>query len=130
MTAVAILMAGLICRIPGLVLHAGFRIRLGAECRCGMVPIFVGPLVLVSGLWIHVDFCGTWGWLPYHYGGWDFVPGVGWMWFPGNVGVWSPGLVTWYTGPDGLGGCRDPALTIQVGGALTRKARPVELHKH
>ena len=26
-----------------------------------------------------------WGWMPYRYGSWAFVPGYGWMWAPGGV---------------------------------------------
>ncbi|MGA3211751.1 MAG: DUF6600 domain-containing protein, partial [Terriglobales bacterium] len=26
----------------------------------------------------------AWGWLPYHYGSWSFVPGWGWGWAPGS----------------------------------------------
>jgi hypothetical protein len=31
-----------------------------------------------------------WGWLPYRYGNWMFVPGSGWMWQPGGWNMWSP----------------------------------------
>src|SRR6266700_3861517 len=34
-----------------------------------------------------------WGWTPYHYGTWVFLPGYGWAWQPG--GVWT----TWYAQP-------------------------------
>jgi hypothetical protein len=29
-----------------------------------------------------------WGWLPYHYGNWNFVPARGWMWQPGGWNNW------------------------------------------
>jgi hypothetical protein len=29
-----------------------------------------------------------WGWLPYHYGNWVFVPATGWMWQPGGWNNW------------------------------------------
>jgi hypothetical protein len=41
--------------------------------------------------------------LPYHYGGWDLVPGRGWLWFPGNLRTWSPHQVTWFNGPNWVG---------------------------
>jgi hypothetical protein len=30
-----------------------------------------------------------WGWLPYRYGNWAFVPGFGWMWQPGGWSSWN-----------------------------------------
>jgi hypothetical protein len=33
-----------------------------------------------------------WGWMPYRYGSWAFVPGFGWVWQPG---LWN----TWYAVP-------------------------------
>lgn len=38
-----------------------------------------------------------WGWMPYRYGRWLFVPGRGWMWQPGG---WN----NWWRGPHVLGG--------------------------
>jgi len=29
-----------------------------------------------------------WGWLPYHYGNWIYVPSNGWMWQPGSWNSW------------------------------------------
>jgi hypothetical protein len=29
-----------------------------------------------------------WGWLPYRYGNWSFIPGNGWMWQPGGWNNW------------------------------------------
>ena len=50
--------------------------------------------------WIGAE---PWGWLPYHYGGWDFIPGRGWVWFPGSLRTWSPSQVTWFHGPNWVG---------------------------
>src|SRR5260370_40529062 len=29
-----------------------------------------------------------WGWMPYRYGSWMFVPGFGWMWQSGGFNTW------------------------------------------
>jgi hypothetical protein len=68
-----------------------------------------------SGFWFSDASIGTsfigdqpWGWLPYHYGGWIFDPGLGWMWSPyglGNGGVYAPVTGIWLhskTGPIGI----------------------------
>jgi hypothetical protein len=44
-----------------------------------------------------------WGWLPYHYGMWNYSAEFGWFWMPGDFGFWSPALVSWYTGPGLIG---------------------------
>lgn len=44
-----------------------------------------------------------WGWLPFHYGFWNFDPLMGWFWMPGSFGAWSPALVDWYSGPGWIG---------------------------
>ena len=31
-----------------------------------------------------------WGWLPYRYGNWIYVPSNGWMWQPGGWNTWLP----------------------------------------
>jgi hypothetical protein len=36
------------------------------------------------------------GWLNYHFGHWEYDPGIGWTWLPGYV--WSPSHVVWFTG--------------------------------
>ncbi len=43
----------------------------------------------------------SWGWAPFHYGRWVYLPGHGWSWIPGRryAGAW----VTWRTGPAGYG---------------------------
>src|SRR6202035_5388402 len=43
------------------------------------------------------------GWVPYHYGTWDFVGDYGWVWEPGTV--YSPAWVYWYWGPSYVGWC-------------------------
>lgn len=42
-----------------------------------------------------------WGWAPFHYGRWVYLPGHGWSWIPGRryAGAW----VVWRTGPAGYG---------------------------
>jgi hypothetical protein len=30
-----------------------------------------------------------WGWMPYRYGNWMFIPGNGWMWQPGALTAWN-----------------------------------------
>jgi hypothetical protein len=30
-----------------------------------------------------------WGWMPYRYGNWMFIPGNGWMWQPGALTTWN-----------------------------------------
>jgi hypothetical protein len=48
-----------------------------------------------SGMfWVSYE---PWGWVPYHYGAWDFVAGYGWVWFPGYR--FAPAHVYWYWGP-------------------------------
>jgi hypothetical protein len=37
-----------------------------------------------------------WGWVPYHYGSWDFAAGYGWVWYPGRY--FRPAHVYWYWG--------------------------------
>lgn len=48
------------------------------------------------GYWVSYPFGYTWvspyawGWAPYRYGRWSFVPGIGWCWQPGGWQSWSP----------------------------------------
>ena len=44
-----------------------------------------------------------WGWMPYHYGSWNFSNGFGWFWMPGGSTAFSPALVSWYSGPGWIG---------------------------
>ncbi|MEA2690836.1 MAG: hypothetical protein QOJ16_223 [Acidobacteriota bacterium] len=54
-----------------------------------------------SGLtWVATE---PWGWVPYHYGSWDYLDGYGWVWAPGYV--YSPAWVYWYWGPSQIGWC-------------------------
>jgi hypothetical protein len=54
-----------------------------------------------SGLtWVATE---PWGWVPYHYGSWDYLDGYGWIWAPGYV--YSPAWVYWYWGPSQIGWC-------------------------
>ena len=44
-----------------------------------------------------------WGWLPYHYGSWDWDVGFGWYWSPGAY--YSPAWVYWSYTPSWVGWC-------------------------
>lgn len=44
-----------------------------------------------------------WGWLPYHYGSWDWDVGFGWYWSPGDH--YSPAWVYWNYTPSWVGWC-------------------------
>ncbi len=44
-----------------------------------------------------------WGWLPYHYGSWDWDVGFGWYWSPGAY--YSPAWVYWNYTPSWIGWC-------------------------
>jgi hypothetical protein len=44
-----------------------------------------------------------WGWLPYHYGSWNFDNAVGWCWLPGTA--YSPAWVYWNYTPTHVGWC-------------------------
>jgi len=45
-------------------------------------------------VWISYE---PWGWTPYHYGRWAFVPIIGWFWVPPahRQVYWGPGYVGW-----------------------------------
>jgi len=62
--------------------------------------------------WISAE---PWGWLPFHYGYWNFAPDMGWFWMPGSFAAWSPALVNWYSGPGWLGW--SPVGAMGIGGA-------------
>jgi hypothetical protein len=65
-----------------------------------------------SGLtWVSSE---PWGWVPFHYGSWDNLPGYGWVWQPGSV--WSPAWVYWYWGADYAGWCPTGYYTRYYGG--------------
>jgi hypothetical protein len=31
-----------------------------------------------------------WGWMPYYYGNWNYIPNYGWGWQPGGFNTWHP----------------------------------------
>jgi hypothetical protein len=67
-----------------------------------------------SGLtWVSSE---PWGWVPFHYGSWDNLPGYGWVWQPGSV--WSPAWVYWYWGSDYTGWCPTGYYTRYYGAEL------------
>jgi hypothetical protein len=52
-----------------------------------------------SGIcWVSYE---PWGWLTYHYGTWDYLPGWGWVWYPDRH--FAPAWVYWYWGSDWVG---------------------------
>ncbi len=44
-------------------------------------------------VWISYE---PWGWVPYHYGSWDYHSRWGWVWYPGRR--FAPAHVYWYWG--------------------------------
>jgi len=60
-----------------------------------------------DGQWVWTDDGWTWasdldwGWIPFHYGRWDFDDSLGWFWIPDTV--WGPAWVTWCWGNDYVG---------------------------
>ena len=46
-------------------------------------------LGLLSGLRLWLGFGYPWGWTPYHYGSWVYVPAYGWGWQPSRVAEMS-----------------------------------------
>lgn len=71
-----------------------------------------------SGLtWISSE---PWGWLPAHYGTWDYLPAYGWIWQPGYV--YSPAWVYWYWGPSQVGWCPTGYYTRHYGNRYGRDA--------
>jgi len=55
-----------------------------------------------AGTWVDSDAGWAfqsdwdWGWLPFHYGTWEYFGGYGWGWCPGYT--WSPAWVEWRHG--------------------------------
>src|SRR5699024_5710501 len=73
-----------------------------------------------GGHWAHTDYGWTWvsdyewGWAPFHYGRWDWEPGLGWYWVPGYD--WGPAWVAWRDGGDYYGWAPlAPGLNVSVG---------------
>ena len=60
----------------------------------GFTPFYNGYWDMYQGLgWTWVSF-EPWGWMPYHFGGWNYASGCGgWTWFPGSYGFFSPAPV-------------------------------------
>lgn len=60
-----------------------------------------------SGHWVMTEFGWTWvsdyawGWIPFHYGRWDYISCYGWIWVPGTV--WGPAWVVWSSSPEYYG---------------------------
>ncbi len=54
------------------------------------------------GTWVYTEYGWTyscdwdWGWLPFHYGAWDWFGDYGWCWVPDYT--WGPGWVDWRSG--------------------------------
>jgi hypothetical protein len=75
-----------------------WRPRVGSDWR----PYTDGRWVYTpSGMtWVSAE---PWGWVPSHYGSWDYITGYGWLWQPGYV--YAPAWVYWYWGPSYTGWC-------------------------
>lgn len=60
-----------------------------------------------AGSWVNTDYGATfssdwdWGWLPFHYGQWEWFDGGYWGWCPDYV--WGPGWVDWRYGGGYIG---------------------------
>jgi FecR protein len=50
----------------------------------GWDPFMDGAWGFYPGLGYTFASVYPWGWLPYHYGNWMFIPPYGWMWQPGG----------------------------------------------
>lgn len=52
-----------------------------------------------NGHWVYTSYGWTWvsdyswGWAPFHYGRWTYLPAWGWAWVPGYE--WGPAWVSW-----------------------------------
>ncbi|MCW8133641.1 MAG: hypothetical protein KIS92_25070, partial [Planctomycetota bacterium] len=68
----------------------------------------------------------SWGWAPFHYGRWDFVPGYGWVWSPDTV--WGPAWVHWRRSPDYCGWAPLPrGSSYHVGIGFTFHGKNVDI---
>ena len=65
-----------------------------------------------GAIWVSSE---PWGWVPYHYGTWDYFPSFGWAWVPGRV--FAPSWTYWYWGPDYVGWCPTGYYTRYYGGS-------------
>jgi hypothetical protein len=69
-----------------------------------------------SGLtWVSSD---PWGWMPAHYGTWDYLPTYGWLWQPGYS--YAPAWVYWYWGSSQVGWCPTGYYTRYYGASFGR----------
>jgi len=66
----------------------------------GWRPYTVGRWIYTADGWTWVSDW-RWGWAPFHYGRWDWQPGLGWIWIPGRT--WAPAWVVWRHGPGWVG---------------------------
>src|SRR5262249_29344479 len=56
-----------------------------------------------------------WGYIPFHYGRWVWIPGRGWAWIPGRT--YAPAWVVWRVGDDGyIGWAAMPPAYYWYGG--------------
>ncbi|MEE9218066.1 MAG: DUF6600 domain-containing protein [Acidobacteriota bacterium] len=90
----------------------------------GWAPYYDGYWVgsPAGHLWVSYE---PWGWIPYHYGRWQWVVGTGWCWVPGPV--FAGGWVHWWVGPSyvswvPLGYYNRPAINLHVSLSSHRRA--------
>jgi ABC-type transporter Mla MlaB component len=60
----------------------------------------------------------SWGWLPFHYGRWAFLPDHGWCWVPGTL--WGPAWVAWRQGKAYIAWAPLPPRGMNLGRPLGR----------
>ena len=58
-------------------------------------PYSYGRWVWSSYGWTWISY-EPWGYVPHHYGSWQYLSSYGWCWQPGYT--WRPAHVQWYTG--------------------------------
>ncbi len=72
------------------------RVWIPTGVGTGWYPYYNGYWVgsPIGHIWVSYE---PWGWAPYHYGRWHWLPGYGWVWSPGAAfaGAW----VAWWSGP-------------------------------
>jgi hypothetical protein len=79
----------------------------------GWHPYSEGHWVWTDDGWTWIsDF--DWGWVPFHYGRWDFDDTMGWFWIPGTT--WGPAWVTWSWGDSYIGWAPLPPYAEFVAG--------------
>jgi hypothetical protein len=89
----------------------------------GWHPYSEGHWVWTDDGWTWIsDF--DWGWVPFHYGRWDFDDTLGWFWVPGTT--WGPAWVTWCWGDAYIGWAPLPPYAEFVAGVgITGFGRPL-----